>query len=269
MLGSNADRHESTSDDGHESTGDGTTPARTGTGASDGGTDGTTNRGPAGEDAPADRWSDGDGSDGDGSDGDGSDGRAAGGGASAGWLAARPATTASLPAGTARALGRVLGTGPVGTLAEFVEATRAATGGGVAVEDLCHVDEETRHVAETDGETYHFRCFYDGVVLAHVLREPVEVRTVSPGGAPVEVRVSADGEVDATPSGAAMSLGVATDAATDGDGPTADDVYGAVCPYVRAFPSREGYERWAADVDAATVGMPLPAGVPVAAALAE
>jgi hypothetical protein len=208
------------------------------------------------------------------SDGDvTTDERATDGAATAGWLAERPATTATLPPGTARALGRFFGTEPVETLAAFVEATRTAAGGGVAVEDLCHVDGETPHVAETGEETYRFRCFYDGVALAHLLGEPVEVRTESPGGTAVEVRVSADGEVDATPPGAAMSLGVATGTgtgtATAGDGPAADDVYGAVCPYVLAFPSREHYERWAADVDAATVGMPLPAGVPVAAALTE
>lgn len=51
------------------------------------------------------------------------------------------------------------------------------------------------------------------------------------------------------------------------DGPSA--VEANVCPYVKAFPSREAYERWADRVDAATVGMPLADGVPVAAALAE
>jgi hypothetical protein len=37
---------------------------------------------------------------------------------------------------------------------------------------------------------------------------------------------------------------------------------------VTAFSAREAYERWAAAVDAPTVGTPLEAGVPIALALA-
>lgn len=46
-------------------------------------------------------------------------------------------------------------------------------------------------------------------------------------------------------------------------------MYAAVCPYVKAFPSRESYERWAESVNGATVGMPLAAGVPFAIVLSN
>ena len=39
---------------------------------------------------------------------------------------------------------------------------------------------------------------------------------------------------------------------------------GAVCPYVKAFPDREEYERWADGVPAATVAMPLMEAVDLA-----
>jgi len=77
----------------------------------------------------------------------------------------------------------------------------------------------------------------------------------------------ADG-VDVTPPDAVMSFGVTTESDVPADEtPSAPDVYGAVCPYVKAFYTREDYERWAEDVAATTVGIPLDAGVPIAAAL--
>lgn len=183
------------------------------------------------------------------------------------WLDERPVTEATLPPDVARAMEQFYGADSVGTLEAFVAATRAAAGGSIDVEDLCHVEGETPHRATTAEGIFHFRCFYDGVALALLADEPVEIRTESPAGTPIDVQVSADGDVEASPATAAMSLGVAADApATDG-APTPAAVYGAICPYVRAFPTRERYERWAAGAAAATVGMPLDAGVPIAGAL--
>lgn len=183
------------------------------------------------------------------------------------WLAADSVLSDSLPDDLTGAASRFYGVGRVETLADFVDASRAIAGGDVSVAQLCHVDDRTPNRATTAGETYHFQCFYDGVALAHLRSEPVEVRTVSPSGRTVEIHVSADGSVEATPGDAAMSFGIAPDAtASDGD-PDPEDVYGAVCPWVRAFPSREAYEGWAAATDAATVGLPLAAGTPIAAAL--
>lgn len=190
--------------------------------------------------------------------------------ASGRWLDERPVVAAPLPPEMEETMSRFYGES-VETLGDFVSATRAETGGGpITVDNLCYVAEETPHVATTADETYHFQCFYDGVALASLAGEPVDIRTESPAGAPIEARVSPAGGIDATPSEAVMSFGIADDAATlVDDGPTVADVYGAICPYVKAFPDREGYERWATDVDAATVGLPLEAGLPIADALTD
>lgn len=184
------------------------------------------------------------------------------------WLGDESVETASLPPEMSRRLRRFYGVESAETLEEFAAATRAGLGGrSIRVEDLCHVDGKTPHVATAGGETHRFRCFYDGVALAFLSDEPVEIRTESPGGRAVEVRASPDGGIETTPSGAAMSFGIAPEAADAAGDPSMREVYGAVCPFVKAFPSREAYERWATGTDAATVGLPLAAGVPVAAAL--
>ncbi len=185
------------------------------------------------------------------------------------WVDERPVGAARLPDDVARVMTAFYPAGPVETLDDFVAATRAAVDGdALGVADLCHVDGETPHVARTGDETYRFRCFYDGVALSYLVDEPVEIRTESPGGVPVELRVTPDGTVERSPAEAAMSFGIATEAADVTD-PTVETVYGHVCPYVRAFPTRERYREWAASVDAATVGLPLSAGLPIAAALVE
>lgn len=185
------------------------------------------------------------------------------------WVDERPVETARLPDDVARVMSEFYPTESVETFEEFVAASRATAGGGsLSVADLCHVDGETPHVARADGETYRFRCFFDGVALAYLVDEAVEIRTESPGGSAVELRVTPDGTVDTTPADAAMSFGIATGAADVTD-PAVDDVYEGVCAYVKAFPSREAYQAWAAAVDGATVGLPLADALPIAAALAE
>ena len=110
--------------------------------------------------------------------------------------------------------------------------------------------------------------FLHAVALAALADEPVEVRTESPGGAEVEVHATAE-ELRVTPEAAVFSFGVGPDIAAPDDGPTVAGVYGSVCPYVRAFPDRAAYERWAEEVPAATVGLPLAGATDIAAALAE
>lgn len=141
-------------------------------------------------------------------------------------------------------------------------------GDGIAIDELCHGEGETPHYAKRDDETYYFRCFYDGIALAHLVNEPVEIRTETPTNEPVEIYASPESEIDVTPSNAVMSFGVAieNDVPVD-DTPTAQDIYGAVCPYVKAFSTREDYENWAEDVGATTVGIPLESSVPIAASL--
>lgn len=189
-------------------------------------------------------------------------------GNSHGWIDERSVTTARFPPGVAEQMSRFFGESIDG-FDDLIAAVRTAVeGDGTAVDELCHVDEETPHVARTDDETYYFRCFYDGIVLTHLVDEPVEIRTETPTNEPVEIRASPEGGIDVTPAAAVMSFGVATD--TDrpsGAVSTAQELYGVICPYVRAFHTRTAYERWAADVAAATVGLPLESGVDVAAAL--
>lgn len=185
------------------------------------------------------------------------------------WVDAGAVLSDPLPADLAAAASDFYGVGPVETLGDFADATRTAAGGDIAVADLCHVDGDSPHRATADDEDYRFACFYDGVVLARLRSGPVDVQTVSPAGEEVEVHVDADGRVESSPADAVMSFGIAPDATTEGETPTTEEVYGAVCPWVRAFPSRDRYEAWAAATDAPTVGLSLAAGVPVAGALAD
>lgn len=187
------------------------------------------------------------------------------------WLVERPVTNASLPDEMERRIGQFFGRESVDTLGDVATAIREATGGGsLATDDLCHVAAETSHRATTEDETYHFRCFYDGVALAHLADKSVEISTESPTGEPITVQASSDGEIDVSPPGAAMSFGIAASVDTASpNGPIQEEAYEAFCPYVRAFDSREDYEHWAEDIGADTVGMPLVAGVSFAAALTQ
>ena len=152
---------------------------------------------------------------------------------------------------------------------DMISAIRnVVEGEGIAIDGLCHVEAETPHYAKTEDETYYFRCFYDGIALAHLVDEPVEIRTETPTNEPIEMQASPESDIDATPSDAVMSFGVAIDRDVPaGDVPTVQEVYEAICPYVKAFHTRGDYERWAEDVTATTVGIPLESGVPIAAAL--
>lgn len=187
------------------------------------------------------------------------------------WLDERPVGTAQLPAAMGQTMSRFYTTGPVETLDDFVAATRAeADGGPIELTDLCHTDSDTPHVATTLSDTYQFQCFYDGVALAALTEERVEIQTASPAGTEIELQVTAAGDIDTTPENAVMSFGIDADAPEhEGSGPTVEQVYGTICPYVKAFPSRERYEQWAERVDAYTVGLPAIAGFPIARALVE
>jgi len=178
------------------------------------------------------------------------------------------ALDARLPDDLRTALGRFLGGEPVDTLGEWVAAVRRETDGPITAEDLCHASEETPHWGVADGERYHFLCFYDAVALAAIDDRPVDIRTESPDGEVVEARAIGTDELTVTPDEAVFSFGVDADAVADSDdGPALRDAYEAVCPYVKAFPSRAAYERWAERVDAPTVAAPLAGATELAAAL--
>jgi len=185
-----------------------------------------------------------------------------------GWIAERPVRTAELPETVAENMSRFYGES-VESFDDMVAAIRnVVEGDGIAVDELCHVEGETPHYAKTDDETYYFRCFYDGIALAHLVDEPVEIQTETPTNEPISIETSPQSDIDVTPPDAVMSFGVATDSDVPvEDVPTAQDIYGAVCPYVKAFHTRADYERWSEDVAATTVGIPLDSGVPIAAAL--
>jgi alkylmercury lyase len=176
----------------------------------------------------------------------------------------------TLPEPLQRTMGAFLGAGRVETLADGAAAIRAATGGGsFDVEDLCHADGSTGHRATVDGETYEFQCFYDAVVLAEVADSPADIRTAAPDGTVVEAHADGDGGLVPTLEGATMSFGVADDAPAGEGTPTLAETYGAICPYVKAFPDRAAYEGWAAGVPAATVGLPLADATTLARHLAD
>ena len=211
-----------------------------------------------------------------GSDEDGRDGDA-GGPATAPdssgerWLPGDRILEAALPADIGLALGRLLGEDPVETLGDWVTAVRQHTGGGaITAGELCHADTRSPHRGVLDGETYGFRCFYDAVILAALVDEPVDVRTESPDGTVVEATAAGTDDLTVEPPGAVFSFGVDQTVAPPADGePSSATVYAAVCPYVRAFPDASSYESWANTVPAATVAMPLAGATDVAAALVE
>lgn len=183
------------------------------------------------------------------------------------WLGGTAVLDAELPDAFRTEMSRFLGR-EVATLDEWVAALRDANDGAIDAKMLCHADEQTPHRAELAGETFHFQCFYDAVALARIRDEAVNIRTESPEGEVVKARATGH-EIDPTPSTAVVSFGVATDATPEGAEPTLRETYGAICPYVKAFPDRGAYEAWVDDVDAATVGMPLAEGLPVAGRLVD
>jgi hypothetical protein len=175
----------------------------------------------------------------------------------------------SLPAALQSALGQFVGQESVDTLGEWVGEVRRQTGGGsMNLEELCHASESTDHWGEMDGERYYFVCFYDAVIMAAIADEPVDIHTETPDGAVIEAHSLGGSNLSVTPESAVFSFGISTDVVTGDDGPTLQDGYEAVCPYVKAFPDRAAYEEWAETVDAVTVAMPLAGATELASALA-
>jgi alkylmercury lyase len=188
---------------------------------------------------------------------------------SARWIGDGNVLEAELPTDFQTTMSRFLGGANVATLGDWVEALRELIGGSISAEELCHADDDTPHRARMEGETYHFQCFYDAIALSQLRDQSVDVRTESPGGEVVEARVTGD-VIHTKPADAVTSFGVRANApAAVEEEPSIGEVYGAVCPYVKAFPDRAAYADWALDVDAATVALPLADGMPIAGALVE
>jgi len=176
---------------------------------------------------------------------------------------------AEMPEEMKKTLGEFVGK-DIDTLNDWVCEVRETTGnGGIDADDLCHTDEKTPHRGEIDGETYHFLCFYDAVVLSEIADSPVDIRTESPEGNVVEAQAGGDGGLEVVPSEAVFSFGVSDDDLPSYGDPTHEDVYSAVCPYVRAFADRQEYERWDRGVDAVTVAAPVEGATELAERLVE
>lgn len=142
----------------------------------------------------------------------------------------------------------------------------------LGLEDMC-TTEESRHVAQIGGETQHFHCVLDTLLLPFLLPEesPVAVRSRSPiSDEVVELRVSRE-TIDATPPDAVMSFGVAYGLEV----PDPNDIepelaYQSICPYINAFASRTEYDQWAsATHEASTMVLSFQEGLELARALAK
>lgn len=182
-----------------------------------------------------------------------------------------PVLEAPLPDDIQTLLGQLLGEDPIETLGAWVMAVRRRTGGGsITIDELCQTEMETPHWGEYDEETYYFRCFYDAVILAALVDGPVDIRTESPVGTVIEATAVGTNNLHVSPADAVFSFGVdeSVHPPTD-DGPSSAEVYGAICPYVQAFPDVAAYGRWAKSAPAATVALPLAGATDVAAGLVE
>lgn len=187
------------------------------------------------------------------------------------WVGDSSVLDDPLPTDVQAGLGRLFDRESIDTFRDWVTEVRQRTGGGsIDVEDLCHSGEQTDHRGVMGGETYHFLCFYDAVLLSALATEPVDVRTTSPNGAVIEILAMGSGDLTPDPEGTVMSFGVDETVSPPDDGqPKLGDIYAAVCPFVQAFPNRVAYERWSESVSAATVAMPLVSATAVTAALVE
>jgi len=187
------------------------------------------------------------------------------------WQIDGSVLTTGLPDELGSALGRFLGIESVETLGGWVAAVRYhIDGSSLTIDDLCMTADETEHWGVVDGETYHFACFYDAVILAALVEPPVHIRTKTPNGTVIEARAVGTDELTVTPEEAVFSFGIDTDVSPPPeDGPSLEDGYAAICPYVKAFPTQDAYDQWATSVHAATVDMPLAGATELAAALVD
>ncbi|PSP78495.1 alkylmercury lyase [Halobacteriales archaeon QS_1_68_20] len=181
------------------------------------------------------------------------------------WLGSAPVIDEPLPGDVQATIEEFMGMESAETLRDWIDEYRRITGGAsVDFEDLCHAEEETAHWGEMDGETYYFACFYDALLMAEMRGSATEIHTESPEGTVIEAEATGEGDLAVTPEETVVSFGISTEVGPSPDGPKIAEVYGAVCPYVKAFPDREEYERWADGVPAATVAMPLMEAVDLA-----
>jgi hypothetical protein len=138
----------------------------------------------------------------------------------------------------------------------------------LSTDDLCDT-EKSPHSATVGGETTHYVCVQDPIVVGLLAEEPVTVESTPPtADEPVTIEFAPDGTVTAEPAGSLLSFGIDPEA----DAPervTPEAMYGLVCPYGHAFPDDESYETWARETDAVTDVLSVPAGIAVMGALID
>lgn len=174
-----------------------------------------------------------------------------------------------LPPDLQSPLRQFLGSGSVETLGDWAAEVRRRTGGGsISIEELCLTSEQTDHWGTVDGDRYYFRCFYDAIILAALADCPVDIRTESPSGSVIEAHAVGADDLTVTPEDAVFSFGIENSVEPPtNDGPTLEQGYALICPYVKAFPNTEAYRQWSRRVSASTVALPLSGATELAAEL--
>lgn len=142
------------------------------------------------------------------------------------------------------------------TLGDLAGAFGAGGQAAPREEDL-YSDGPSRHAVRIGGAERHTHCVMDALMLPALTGEPAEVRSESPLGDTIGLRVTPEG-VEADAPDAVVSFGVARQ--------DQGAVQQTACPYINVFASRAAYERWAAATPEALT-MPLP--LEAAAALAR
>lgn len=130
-------------------------------------------------------------------------------------------------------------------------------------EDLCLVDS-SNHEARVGDDVYYYQCTLDAFVVGYLVDESVTVRSVPPTSDTVITVEFTDGEVRADPEDSVLSFGIAEDVEPPEGAITPEKMYGYICSYGHAFPSRTEYEEWAATTDAVTTATELADGLEIA-----
>jgi hypothetical protein len=150
----------------------------------------------------------------------------------------------------------------------IVDAFEADAQRSISTEDLCDT-EDSPHSATLDGETTHYMCAQDPLVVGLLADEPVTVESTPPNRSdPIRIEFGPDGAIGVEPAGALFSFGIVADAEAPAT-ISPQEIYQLVCPYGHAFPTDEAYQAWADEVDAVTDVLSVPAGIAVMAALIE
>lgn len=140
---------------------------------------------------------------------------------------------AELPEDVRSALGRFLGVETVDSLGEWAsEVRRHVDADSISIEELCLTDKQTNHWGIMDGDRYYFVCFYDAVILAVLSDRPVDIRTESPTGKVIEARAIGSDELTVMPDEAVFSFGIESVNSPSEEGPTLEEGYTWICPYV-------------------------------------